>query len=127
MTQDKKELIEKLIVATEMYHIPIAKGSVLTFQKGKMIPEENPGINGGNPWGSFTSKEGQRVSFSQLLRYGNGINYGDIKSPTEALKALVELNEKKDVILKVKNRIVMEAVSREGKNCYLVFEPFNVA
>lgn len=127
LKKERDSKIKTLATADTMFRIPISQGCVLTFPKGTMEPEENPGINGGNPWGSFTSKEGQKISFSQLTRIGNGINYGNISNPASALSKLMDMNDTQDIVLKVAKRIVMESTSREGKNCYLIFEPFNVA
>jgi len=128
MTKDEKfSLVQELANNREAQSLPIAKGTVLTFPMGEMEPKKEDGINGGAPWGSFTSKEGYRVSFTQLARRGNGINYTSGNAVSARIEELIEANETKDIILKVKDRFVLESTSREGKNSYLVFEPYNVA
>lgn len=127
MTKDEKfALVKTLSNGREAQSVPIAKGTVLTFKQGQMEPKEEPGINGGSPWGSFTSEEGHRISFTQLARRMNGIKFSGDNTVQSRIEELLTANETKDIVLKVKERIVLESTSRDGKNSYLVFEPYTV-
>lgn len=127
MTKDEKfALVKELANGRDAQSLPLSKGTVLTFPKGEMEPKKEDGINGGNPWGSFTSKEGYRVSFTQLARRMNGIEYKAGNTVEARIEELLSANEAKDIVLKIKERIVLESTSREGKNSYLVFEPYTV-
>lgn len=76
--------------------------------------------------GSFTSQEGYRVSFNQLARRNNGITYKSGLRIADRINELLDANEKKDIVLKIMNCVFIQAISYEGKYCYLIFEPYEV-
>lgn len=128
MTQDeKKALVAEIADGREAQAMPLAKGTVLTFPKGTMEPKKEEGINGGAPWGSFTSQEGHRISFSQLTRRNNGLKFNSGTSVESRINEILDANVNRDIVLRVHDRIVLESTSREGKNSYLTFEPYTVA
>lgn len=110
-----------------MARMPLFKGQTVTFTGDTELQHSNnPDIPN---WLAFMTTDGVPVGLRQLFRRGNGLSFGEANTPEKAVDLFIDAcaTLENGLSLKLADVKKVESSSRDGKNTYYIFEPFDFA
>lgn len=111
---------------SDMGRVPLMAGQVITLTGEVALQKSTtPSVP---DWLAFMTTDGYPIGLRQLFRRGNGLNFGEARTPKEAAIKLLDKVAASEGGLSLTLNAVrkIESSTRNGKNTYYIFMPIEI-